>query len=172
MGLLRLSILTGASLALLRCSSSSPGSSSCYPDSDGVTDMPATVDVVVDDMGFYAGSPDSGAATDAGMRMAITSQNASTITFTLTNQGTKEHGFEVECTSVLPTYPDLPAGCPSTACFPATSTIAPIAPGTSKTVTFVTPAPDNLLFPYKSSAPGDANVPGLNGTEGSAWDLM
>jgi hypothetical protein len=134
--------------------------------------MPANVDVVVDDTGFYAGSPDSGAAIDAGMKTTITTQNSSTITLTLTNQGTKEHGFEVECTSVTPAYPDLPAGCSSTACFPSTSTIAPIAPGTSKTVTFVTPVPDNLLFPFKSSAPGDANVPGLNGSEGNAWDLM
>jgi len=134
--------------------------------------MPATIDLVVDDTGFYAGSPDSGADTDAGMKTVITTQNASTITFTLTNQGTKEHGFEVQCTSVLSAYPDLPSGCSSTACFPSSSTVAPIAPGTSKTVTFVTPVPDNLLFPFKSSAPGDANVPGLNGSEGTAWSLM
>lgn len=134
--------------------------------------MPQTVDLVVDDTGFYAGSPDSGADTDAGMKTVITTQNGSTITFTLTNRGTKEHGFEVGCTSVLAAYPDLPAGCSSMACFPSGSTIAPIAPGASKTVTFVTPIPDNLLYPFKSSAPGDANVPGLNGSEGSAWSLM
>ena len=165
-----------ASVALLRCSASSSGGASgngCYPDADGVNDQPSTVDVVVDDTGFYSGSADSGAvAPDGGMKKVITTQNASTITLTLTNKGTTDHGFEVACTNVTSAYPDLPAGCSPTACFPGGSTIAPIAPGTSKTVTFVTPAPDNVLFPFKSNAPGDADVPGLNGSEGSAWSLL
>jgi hypothetical protein len=165
-----------ASVALSHCSSSSSAAASggtCYPDSDGVNDQPATVDVVVDDTGFYSGSADSGpVAADAGMKKVITTQNASTITLTLSNKGTTEHGFEVECASVTSAYPDLPAGCSSMACFPSGSTIAPIAPGTSKTVTFVTPVPDNILFPFKSSAPGDGSVPGLNGSGGSAWSLM
>jgi hypothetical protein len=175
-----MSILAVASLLplLANCSSSSPGSSasgdggSCYPDSDGVNNVPTPIDLVVDDTGFYAGSPDSGADTDAGMKTVITTQNSSTITFTLTNRGTRNHGFEVGCTSVLPAYPDLPAGCSSMACFPGDSTVAPIAPGASKTVTFVTPAPDNLNYPFKSSAPGDANNPALNGSDGAAWSLM
>lgn len=163
---------------LVHCSSSSNGSSTsgdggnCYPDNDGINDTPSTVDIVVTDTGFYAGSADAGADLDAGMRAAITTQNASTIQLTLTNAGTKEHGFTVGCTSVSSAYPDLPAGCSSMACFPAGSTIGPIPAGTSKTVTFVTPAPDNLNFPFKSNAPGDANVPGLNGSEGNAWTLM
>jgi hypothetical protein len=169
--------LASVALALVHCSSSSSSSSGdggdCYPDNDGVNNVPSTVDIVVDDTGFYAGSPDSGAVDyDAGMKTVITTQNSSTITLTLTNKGTKEHGFEVECTSVLPTYPNLPAGCSSTACFPSDSTIAPIAAGTSKTIQFVTPVPDNLNFPFKSSAPGDANNPALNGSDGSAWSLM
>ena len=177
---LRLSgpMLALAGGALLHCSSSSSSSTTgdggldCYPDQDGVTDVPATIDLVVDDTGFYAGSPDSGADTDAGMKTVITTQNDSTITFTLTNRGTKPHGFEVECASVLGAYPNPPQGCPSTACFPSNSTIAPIDPGTSKTIQFVTPIPDNVLFPFKSSAPGDASVPGLNGSNGSAWGTM
>ena len=166
--------------ALAHCSSASSGGNSssgddggeCYPDNDGVNNVPQTIDLVVDDTGFYAGSPDSGADTDAGMKTVITTQNSSTVTFTLTNRGTKEHGFEVECTSVLPAYPSLPQGCSSTACFPSSSTIAPLAPGASKTVTFITPAPDNLNYPFKSNAPGDANVPALNGSDGTAWSLM
>jgi hypothetical protein len=176
MGPCRSSIFIFASVALLHCSPSSAGSSAdggnCFPDNDGVNNVPETIDVVVDDTGFYAGSPDSGADTDAGMKTVITTQNSSTVTFTLTNRGTKEHGFEVGCTSVLSAYPDLPSGCPSKVCFPANATVAPIGPGASKTITFVTPVPDNLLYPFKSSAPGDANVPGLNGSEGSAWSLM
>jgi len=181
MWLHRSSFLALASVALLHCSSSSTGSGSsgssgdggdCYPDNDGINNVPTPVDVVVNDTGFYPGSPDAGVDTDAGMKTVITTQNSSTITLTLTNMGTKEHGFEVECTSVRPAYPNLPVGCSPTACFPSDSTIAPIAPGASKTVTFVTPVPDNLLFPFKSSAPGDANTPGLNGSDGSAWSLM
>jgi hypothetical protein len=172
MWLPRASIVALAGVALLQCEASSSGGSSCFPDADGTNNMPATVDLVVTDTGFYAGSPDSGADYDAGMQTVITTQNLSPITFTLTNQGTIEHGFEVDCASVLSVYPNLPSGCPSTACFPSSSTIAPIAPGTSTTVTFLTPAPDNVIFPFKSSAPGDANVSGLNGSNGSGWGLM
>jgi hypothetical protein len=165
-------ILGLAGIALPHCSSpSSGGAGSCFPDSDGVTNRSSTIDLVVTDTGFYPGSPDSGAVTDAGMK-DITTQNLSTIVFTLTNAGTTAHGFEVDCTSVLSTYPDLPAGCPSMACFPASSTIAPITPGTSTTITFVTPAPDNLLYPFKSSAPGDVDNPALNGSDGRTWGLM
>ncbi len=40
------------------------------------------------------------------------------------------------------------------------------------TITFFTPTPDGLLYPFKSSEPGDSSVPGLNGSLGSAWSLM
>jgi hypothetical protein len=180
MRLHRLPFLALVSVALLHCSSSNSSSSAsasgdggdCYPDNDGINDVPSTIDLVVNDTGFYPGSPDSGVTDDAGAKSVITTQNSSTITFTLTNQGTKEHGFKVLCTSVLPAYPDLPSGCATTSCFPSDSTIAPIAPGTSTTITFVTPVPDNLVFPFESSATGDANVPGLNGSEGSGWSLQ
>jgi hypothetical protein len=66
----------------------------------------------------------------------------------------------------------LPAGCSSKVCFPSSSTIAPIAAGTSKTITFDTPTPDGLLYPFKSSEASDSTVPGLNGSDGSAWSLM
>jgi hypothetical protein len=189
-----ISIFALVGIALSHCGSSSPspgssasgdGGNTCYPDNDGINNVPQTVDLVVNDTGFYAGSPDSGADIDAGMKTVITTQNSSLIIFTLTNTGTVPHGFTVECTSVLPAYPDLPAGCSSMACFPSISTdagpecqqsaglcISPIAPGTSTTVTFDTPAPDNLLYPFKSNAPGDANNPALNGSDGTAWSLM
>jgi hypothetical protein len=172
-------LLSLASLPVAACSgSSTPAASSgddggdCYPDNDGINNVPSPVYLVVTDTGFYAGSPDAGPDLDAGMKTVITTQNSSTVTLTLTNAGTTEHGFEVECTSVLPSYPNLPAGCASTACFPSGSTIGPIAPGTSTTVTFVTPAPDNLLFPFKSNAAGDANNAALNGSDGAGWELL
>ena len=63
----------------------------------------------------------------------------------------------------------MPGGTDATACFPANSTISPLAPGASQTVTFETPTPDNLVYPFKSSAPGDSTVAGLNGGQ---WSLM
>jgi hypothetical protein len=158
---------------LLNCSSSSnsataadDGGAACYPDNDGINNVVATIDLVVDDSGFYSSD------VDAGMKLVISTQNDSMVTLTLTNMGTNPHGFEVECTSVLPAYPNLPAGCSSTACFPTSSTIAPIAAGASTTITFDTPTPDNLLYPFKSSEPGDSTVAGLNGSMGTAWSLM
>ncbi len=152
--------------ALLNCSSSSSSGDACYPDNDGVNNVAATINLVVNDTGFYSGD------VDAGMKLVISAQNASAVTLTLKNTGTKPHGFEVECTSVLAAYPNLPAGCSTMSCFPPSSTIAPIAPATSKTISFDTPIPDNLLYPFKSSEPSDSTVPGLNGSVGTAWSLM
>jgi hypothetical protein len=178
----------GATLALvgatfLHCSSSSSNGvactsispdaaatqpdSVCYPDHDGLNGGDYTIDITVNDTGFFASGGD-----DAGARNIIATQNDAVVTLTLTNSGTTPHGFAVGCTSICPAYLDLPAGCSPTACFPSNSVIAPIAPGTSKTITFVTPAPDNLNYPFKSSAPGDASNPALNGSDGTAWSLM
>jgi hypothetical protein len=151
------------SVPLVHCSSaSSPGSDAdggeCYPDNDGVNDMAQNVELTVDDKEFS--------------RIAITTQNASPITFTLKNKGTKPHGFVVESTSVLPGYPNLPAGCATTASFPPDSTITALAPGKSKTITFMTPTPDNITFPFKSNEADDSKLPGLNGSDKNGWTLM
>jgi hypothetical protein len=152
-------VLCGA--ALLCACSSSPSSATtgdggaCFPDNDGLSGGNDIEDLTVDDTGFS--------------RLVLNTENSDTITFTLTNMGTKPHGFEVECTSVLPGYPNLPAGCPSMSCFPANSTIPPIEPGASVTITFITPVADNLIYPFKSSEPSDSAVPGLNNGQ---WSLM
>lgn len=143
---------------LAACSSSSSGSAdggACFPDNDGINGGAYTFDLTVDDTGFS--------------KNILATQNDAQVTLTLTNMGTKPHGFEVECASVTSQYPDLPAGCPTTACFPAGSTIAPLAPGASATVTFATPTPDDIIYPFRSSAPADADVPGLNAGQ---WTLM
>lgn len=146
-------------LALFGCTSSTSGGgsggNSCFPDNDGINGGDYTFVLTVDDTGFS--------------KMLLSTQNDAQATVTLTNMGTKPHGFEVECTSVLPNYPNEPAGCPTTACFPAGSTIAPLAPGASQTITFDTPTPDNLIYPFKSSDPDDSVVPGLNDGQ---WTLM
>jgi hypothetical protein len=131
----------------------------CFPDHDGINGGNYTFELRVDDTGFS--------------KTILATQNDATVTLTLTNMGTKPHGFEVECTSVVPAYPTIPAGCTSIACFPSGATIAPLAPGQSKTVTFATPTPDGLLYPFRSSEPGDCAVPGLNGEHDALqWSLM
>jgi len=152
------------------CSAVSPDAATtadanvCFPDNDGIDDQTYSIDIAVDDEGFTAGS-----GADAGPKKIISTQNDSEVTLTLTNDGTRPHGFRVDCVSVCSAYPTLPAGCSPLACFPSGATISPIDPGTSTTVTFVTPTPDGLIYPFSSGAPGDDSVPGLNDGQ---WSLM
>jgi len=163
---LRVTLVLGAA-ALLHCGDSSPvaggDGGGCFPDDDGINGGSYTIDLAVDDIGFFA------SGDDAGAKNIIATQNDAQVTFTLTNTGTKPHGFQVECTSVTPAYPNAPAGCPTIACFPANSTIASLAPGASVTITFDTPTPDSLIYPFKSPVAADSAVPGLNGGQ---WSLM
>ncbi len=165
-------ILVPLGAMLLHCSSaSSSGGASgdggaCFPDNDGINGGSYTIELVVDDSGFFRDQ------VDAGMKNVIATHNDALVTLTLKNMGTKPHGFEVGCANASSAYPDLPAGCSATVCFPSNSTVAPIAAGASKTITFDTPTPDGLLYPFKSSEPADSTVPGLNGADGSAWSLM
>jgi hypothetical protein len=151
--------LFAASFALPECSSSSSAASgdggSCFPDGDGVSGGYYTFDLTVDDTGFS--------------KSLLNTQNNARVSLTLKNTGAKPHGFTVGCTSVTPVYPDLPAGCPTMACFPSAATIPPLAPGASSTIVFSTPTPDNLIYPFKSSEPNDSSVPGLNNGQ---WSLM
>jgi hypothetical protein len=151
--------------ALIQCSGSSGATGSgasgvnaeamCFPDGDGLSGGDYTFVLTVDDTGFS--------------KTILATQNDAQATVTLTNMGTKPHGFEVECTSVIPAYPDLPSGCPTSACFPANSTLPPLSPGATETITFDTPTPDGLIYPFKSSEPSDSTVPGLNSGQ---WTLM
>jgi hypothetical protein len=164
--------LVVARVLLLACSSSSsgggttqpvPDAAACFSDSDGINGGDLTFDLVVNDTGFYASGP------DAGMKDIIATQNDAQVTITLTNNGTKSHGFKVGCTSVAPSYPNIPAGCPTTACFPSNAAIPPLAPGATATITFDTPTPDGLIYPFTSNEPNDAEVKGLNDGQ---WTLM
>jgi hypothetical protein len=145
----------GALLGLAALDCSSTKNTECFPDADGSTGGPYTLSLTVSDDGFS--------------KTVISTQNNASITFTLTNAGTSPHGFELECVNVTSEYPNLPAGCPATTCFPPESTIAPLDPGDSTTVMFLAPTTDNLIYPFRSSAPDDATVPGLNGGQ---WSLM
>jgi hypothetical protein len=130
----------------------------CFPDHDGINGGNFTFDLTVDDTGFS--------------KAILATQNDATVTLTLSNTGKKPHGFEVECTSVTPAYPTVPTGCPTLACFPSNAFVAPLMPGETKTITFETPTPDGLLFPFRSSEPSDCAVPGLNGENNALqWSL-
>ncbi|HVX94638.1 MAG TPA: hypothetical protein VHK47_06995 [Polyangia bacterium] len=127
----------------------------CFPDADGLTGGSYTLALTVTDTGFS--------------KTVFNTQDNSMVTFTLTNSGTKPHGFELECADVTTVYTKLPATCPKTLCFPESSKIAPIVPGESKTVTFSTPTADNLIYTFKSSEPTDSTVPELNNGQ---WSIM
>jgi hypothetical protein len=128
-------------LACLHCSGASD-SGSCLDDSNGKAGGDYTFILTVDDSGFS--------------KQILQTENLAQVTLTLTNMGTKPHGFEVACIET-----SAPAGCSRMACFPDGSTIAPLAPGASTTVTFDTPSPEGI-YTFTSGAPGDGEVEGLN----------
>jgi hypothetical protein len=132
-------------VALLHCDggpSGGSGGSSCFDDANGLIGGDYTFVMTVDDAAFS--------------KPILQSENLAQITLTLVNMGTLPHGFEVECIAT-----SAPAGCPRKSCFPDGSTIAPLAPGASATVTFDTPSPEGI-YTFKSSEPGDSAVSGLH----------
>ncbi len=161
---------TDGGTGAVSCASLSPDAAAttdddtCYPDNDGINNDSYTIDIAVNDTGFTSAGGD-----DAGAKNIIATQNESQVTLTLTNNGTKPHGFQVGCVNVCSSYPTLPPGCSPEACFPANATIAPIPAGAKATITFDTPTPDGLIYPFSSSEPSDSTVPGLNQGQ---WSLM
>ncbi len=148
-------VLLGGALAGCTSTSGGGADAGCYPDNDGINGGSYTFDLTVSDVGYS--------------KMILATQNDAQATVTLTNSGTKPHGFVVGCTNSASTYPDLPAGCSSVVCFPTNASITGLAPGASQTITFDTPTPDGLIYPFTSGEPGDEAVPGLNDGQ---WSLM
>jgi len=184
----RRALVALASLALLACGSSDSDNDGdidddddedpfangmCFPDADGLTDDPIKIELTVDDTKFS--------------KNVISSQDNSLITLTLKNEGTKPHGFAVGCASVLDAYPNVPDRCPKVTCFSGSTPdgddgdsvadddaemparIDPIEPGESKTIMFITPTTDNVIYPFTSNSPDDESVEGLNGGQ---WTIM
>ena len=166
-------ILLGVALA--HCSStSSPAASNdadggaCYPDNDGINGGSYTIDLVVNDTGFFAsGGDDAGAAVAKNI---IATQNDAQVTLTLTNSGHEAprlHGRVHQRRSRVPE--PSPRDAPRRHASPRTRPSPRSPPGTSATITFDTPTPDGLLYPFTSSEPSDSTVPGLNNGQ---WSLM
>jgi hypothetical protein len=98
-----------------------------------------TFDLNVDDTGFHP--------------LVLSAENDATVTLTITNTGTRPHDFVLEC---LPTPNG--SGCPAQSCFSAEASVpsvAPIEPGKSVTVTFVTPNVEGI-YTFRSDLPGDS----------------
>jgi hypothetical protein len=134
-------------LAVGACGSSAEKEDTCQPDdADGIIGGSVTFDVTIDDTGF----------TPA----ILPAQNATKVTLTLHNMGTKPHDFVIDC---LPTPNDH--GCPMTSCFPPTASIPTVAPGATATSMFVTPTPEGIYY-YHSDLPGDAAMPCSAGAQG------
>jgi hypothetical protein len=75
-------------------------------------------------------------------------QNTSDVTLTLTNEGTGQNAFSIDC---LPTPNN--DGCPAESCFPPSHVIEPIAPGSSETVEFKVPEVEGI-YTFRA-LPGD-----------------
>jgi len=121
------------------------GSPCAPPDTDGINGGCYVFDVTVNDTGF---SP-----------LILKAQNLGTVTLHLTNTGTKPHDFSLGCIGV--SFP----GCPTEACFPASTNIAALAPGASATSTFVTPNPEGI-YDFRSDVAGDSTTDTDGGLSG------
>jgi hypothetical protein len=128
--------LLSSGLAISRCGSTSTKKTiACAEVGDGVSGGAASIVIIVDDDGFRP--------------RQVTAQDKAKVTLTLKNEGTRPHGFAVDC---VPT-PNSDS-CPSQSCFLDNATIPPIPPGGSATITVV--APDlERPYPIRSTARGD-----------------
>jgi hypothetical protein len=114
-------------LALAACSNSDKGVGG--DDQNGISGGTASFAVTVNDTAF--------------MPTILTTENLSTVTLTLTNAGTKPHGFMVQCMG--------------NACFPDMAKIAPIDANATAMITFMVPFTEGI-FTFASGAPGDTQT--------------
>ena len=122
------------SLLTLGCSGDDEGDACELEDADGVIGGKYTFALRVNEVTFDP--------------ILFTAQNTADITLTLTNQGTTESGFSIDC---LPTPND--DGCATQSCFPESHAIEPIAAGASETVEFQVPEVEGI-YTFRA-LPGD-----------------
>jgi len=116
------------------CSGDEGGDACELEDADGIIGGKYTFELRVTD--------------DAFDPIVFAGQNTAEVTLTLTNQGTTEGGFSIDC---LPTPND--DGCATQSCFPDSHAITPLAPGTSQTVKFPIPEVEGI-YAFRA-LPGD-----------------
>jgi hypothetical protein len=112
-------------LGLVHCSQASLGGS----DSDGYSGGDAGFALTVTD--------------DAFSTAILKCQNLANVTLTMTNAGTREHDFVVDCMG--------------SSCFPDAAAIAPLTPDASATVHFVAPYTEGI-YTFRSDLPGDTQT--------------
>jgi hypothetical protein len=126
-----------ALLVLSACSASPDEGDPCQPDdADGVIGGIDVFAITVTDEEFTP--------------KILSSQNRSSVTLKLENQGTTPHGFTIAC---LPT-PNSD-GCPEESCFPDASALAPVDPGESATAQFEVPLVEGI-YAITTGVDGDA----------------
>jgi hypothetical protein len=152
----------GCILAAARCSdNSSGGSDACKTDLNGASGGSQVVDLAVDDTAFSVGAGDSGS-----MQPNVTIENASTVTLTLVNVGTKPHDMVVQCQPTPNTM-----GCPGQSCFPPDANIPPLQPGESTTTSFVAPFKEGP-YRFTSDVDGDTKTSPDGGVTGLVGEFV
>jgi hypothetical protein len=134
-------LLLAAAALSFACSGEKQNDACTPDDADGVINEPATVLLTVTDVEF--------------MPKIVATQNTSDITLRLENEGTRPHGFVVDC---LPT-PNSD-GCPTQSCFPSDARIEPVAPGDQATVMFKTPLVEGIYNFHSDLAEDSELAPG------------
>lgn len=115
-----------ASLVVAAAACGGPSQGLDGDDQDGIIGGSATFVLSVDDARF--------------LPSILKAQNLAHVTLSLTNAGSKPHGFAV--------------GCLNDTCFPEAATILPIEPAAVVTLEFDTPRAEGI-FVFGSGAPGD-----------------
>jgi hypothetical protein len=129
------------------------GENACQTgDTDGINGGCFAFTITVDDNGF---SP-----------IILKAQNHAEVIVTVKNVGTKPHDFSVGCIATTNLQ-----GCPPQTCFPAASSIPPLAPGASANASFVTPKPEGIYL-FRSDVEGDSNVESDGGVSGIWGQLV
>ena len=110
---------------MIGCSGDDGGDACELEDADGIIGGKYTFALRVND--------------DAFEPILFAAQNTAEVTLTLTNEGTTEGGFGIDC---LPTPND--DGCATQSCFADSHVIEPLAPGASKTAVFKIPEVEGI----------------------------
>ncbi len=150
--------LAGTSWALFFGSAactSSPSGNPCLADQNGISGGKQVIDLTVSDTAFTVGAAEGGPGEPN-----ITVENATVVTLTMSNVGTKPHDFVIRCLAT----PNA-SGCPAQSCFAADAGIPPLQPGESATTVLVAPVHEGT-YPFVSDLPGDTQTSEDGGVTG------
>jgi hypothetical protein len=137
----------GCVFGAMHCSDGSGSGDPCKSDLNGASGGSHVVDLTVDDTAFSVGQSDSGS-----MQPNITIENASMVTLTMINVGSRSHDLVVQCLLTPNTI-----GCPMESCFPPGANIPPLQPGASATTSFMAPFKEGP-YRFTSDVDGDTNT--------------